>query len=158
MSGPVVSTAEPGDQDRVAEVMLLAFARDPITRWTFPAPRQYVGTFPDFVKAFGGRAFDHGTAHRVEDFSGAALWLPPDVSPDEEALGRLFQRTVDARHARVVSDIFEQMARFHPTEPHWYLPLIGVDPSKQGRGYGAALLSHALERIDREGRAAYLEA
>ena len=26
------------------------------------------------------------------------------------------------------------MGEFHPTEPHWYLPLIGVDVTKQGRG------------------------
>jgi hypothetical protein len=26
--------------------------------------------------------------------------------------------------------IFEQMEKFHPTEPHWYLPMIGVDPAR----------------------------
>jgi len=31
-------------------------------------------------------------------------------------------------------------------DPHWYLPLIGVDATKQGRGYDSALLRHALER------------
>jgi ribosomal protein S18 acetylase RimI-like enzyme len=49
------------------------------------------------------------------------------------------------------------MERFHPDEPHWYLPLIGVEPNAQGRGLGAALLRHALERFDREGALAYLE-
>jgi RimJ/RimL family protein N-acetyltransferase len=52
----------------------------------------------------------------------------------------------------------EQMAEFHPQEPHWYLPLLGVDPMKQGRGYGSALLVHALERCDRDRLPAYLEA
>jgi GNAT superfamily N-acetyltransferase len=47
---------------------------------------------------------------------------------------------------------------FHPTEPHWYLPFIGVDVTKQGRGYGSALLRHALERCDRIGLPAYLDA
>jgi GNAT superfamily N-acetyltransferase len=51
-----------------------------------------------------------------------------------------------------------QMGEFHLTEPHWYLPLIGVDVTKQGRGYGSALLRHALERCDRDGLPAYLEA
>jgi ribosomal protein S18 acetylase RimI-like enzyme len=44
----------------------------------------------------------------------------------------------------------EQMDRSHPSEPHWYLPMIGVDPGKQGNGYGSALLKHALERCDGE--------
>jgi ribosomal protein S18 acetylase RimI-like enzyme len=51
-----------------------------------------------------------------------------------------------------------QMDEFHPTEPHWYLPLIGVDVIKRGRGYGSALLRHALERCDRDHLPAYLDA
>jgi hypothetical protein len=27
--------------------------------------------------------------------------------------------------------IFEEMARYHPAEAHWYLPLIGVGPAHQ---------------------------
>jgi ribosomal protein S18 acetylase RimI-like enzyme len=49
------------------------------------------------------------------------------------------------------------MGRYHPREPHWYLPLIGVDPACQGRGCGAALMRHALSRCDRDGAPAYLE-
>jgi ribosomal protein S18 acetylase RimI-like enzyme len=54
--------------------------------------------------------------------------------------------------------VFEQMAAFHPKEPHWYLPLIGTDPAKQGNGHGSALLLHALAICDREKLPAYLEA
>ena len=53
--------------------------------------------------------------------------------------------------------IFEQMAKYHPDEVHWYLPLIGVDPAHQRRGHGDALMRYALEQIDREKVAAYLE-
>jgi ribosomal protein S18 acetylase RimI-like enzyme len=49
------------------------------------------------------------------------------------------------------------MGEFHITEPHWYLPLIGVDPAQQGRGYGSALLRHALAACDSAGLPAYLE-
>jgi ribosomal protein S18 acetylase RimI-like enzyme len=49
------------------------------------------------------------------------------------------------------------MAAYHPDEPHWYLPVIGVDPAHQGRGYGAALMRHATERCDRDVVPAYLE-
>ena len=35
----------------------------------------------------------------------------------------------------IASDtMLEQMGRYHLTESHWYLPLIGVEPVKQGRG------------------------
>ena len=49
------------------------------------------------------------------------------------------------------------MAKHHPREPHWYLPLIGVDPAHQGKGYGDALMANALERCDRDRAPAYLE-
>jgi ribosomal protein S18 acetylase RimI-like enzyme len=45
----------------------------------------------------------------------------------------------------------------HPEESHWYLPMIGVEPNAQGRGLGAELMRHAVERCDREGAVAYLE-
>ncbi len=46
----------------------------------------------------------------------------------------------------------------HPHEPHYYLPFLGVEPASQGRGIGSALMRPILERCDREGMPAYLEA
>ena len=45
----------------------------------------------------------------------------------------------------------------HPTERHYYLQFIGVDPDHQGKGLGNALMQPVLERCDREGCGAYLE-
>ena len=42
--------------------------------------------------------------------------------------------------------------------PHYYVRDIGVHPDMQGRGLGSALLTPTLERCDREGVPAYLEA
>ena len=53
--------------------------------------------------------------------------------------------------------MFEQMASFHPHELHWYLPLIGVDPARQGQQLGDKLLAHALARCDADRLPAYLE-
>jgi ribosomal protein S18 acetylase RimI-like enzyme len=49
------------------------------------------------------------------------------------------------------------MAKYHPTDPHWFLPLIGVDPAHRGKGLGDTLMTHALLRADRDHVAAYLE-
>jgi ribosomal protein S18 acetylase RimI-like enzyme len=88
---------------------------------------------------------------------GAALWLPPGVAPDGERLVALINEHAPASIRPDTESVFEQMDRFHPKEPHWYLPLIGVDPASQSRGYGSALLAHALARSDRDCVAAYLE-
>jgi ribosomal protein S18 acetylase RimI-like enzyme len=53
--------------------------------------------------------------------------------------------------------IMQQMASYHPKEPHWYLPLIGIDPAHQGKGLGGTLMRHATDICDRDGVLAYLE-
>ena len=152
-----VRAAAGGDVDAVAHVITLAFSTDPITRWAIPDPHKYLSVMPAFVRAFGGHAFPNDTADWTADRCGAALWLPPGVEPDGERMMALLDTHGDRAVMPHLLSIFEQMAQFHPTEPHWYLPLIGVDPACQGRGLGGALLRHATERCDRDGLPAYLE-
>lgn len=49
------------------------------------------------------------------------------------------------------------MGSYHPSEPHWYLPLLGVDPVYHGKGLGSAVLKHATSKFDNENVLAYLE-
>jgi GNAT superfamily N-acetyltransferase len=72
-------------------------------------------------------------------------------------MAEILERTVSESIRRDVVAVFEQMAKYHPSEPHWYLPLIGVDPAHQGKGCGAALMSHALHVCDGDHAPAYLE-
>ena len=157
MNTSVVVTAKGEDQDRLVDTIVLAFARDPVERWAHPEPHRYLTHFRSYTKASCGRPFEHASAHHTPDFSGAALWLPPGIELDQEAVVGVLERTLEPERLKVAFAIFEQMGRFHPAEPHWFLWMIGVDPAKQGRGYGKALLRYALDRIDREGTAAYLE-
>lgn len=66
-------------------------------------------------------------------------------------------RTVPTQVLNDAARVIEQMGQYHPSEPHWYLPLIGVDPFHQGKGYGSALMQHALAVVDRDNMPAYLE-
>jgi ribosomal protein S18 acetylase RimI-like enzyme len=157
MRMPIVKTATPSDKGPAIDVVILAFSADPAARWTWPDPQQYLAHFPGFVQAFGGKAFTNGSAYYVDGYAGAALWLPPDVHADEDALITLLQRTVAERIQKDAFAVFEQMGHYHPSEPHWYLPLIGVDPFQQGKGYGSALMQHALIPCDRDHKLAYLE-
>jgi ribosomal protein S18 acetylase RimI-like enzyme len=148
---------ETANEARAMAALTVAFANDPAVRWLYPEARQYVRHFPDFAWAFAGRAFAHGTADNLEGHSAAALWLPPNVQPDEAVIMEVLRDSVAEPQLIEVVAILEQMAAFHPTEPHWYLPMIGVDPMEQGRGNGAALLRRGLARCDADGLPAYLE-
>jgi RimJ/RimL family protein N-acetyltransferase len=46
---------------------------------------------------------------------------------------------------------------YHPRNPHWYLPTIGIEPYLHRKGLGSALLMQALSRCDQEHLPAYLE-
>jgi ribosomal protein S18 acetylase RimI-like enzyme len=50
------------------------------------------------------------------------------------------------------------MGGYHPNEPHWYLPLLGVDPLHHGKNLGSTLLEHATNKFDKDNVLAYLEA
>ena len=152
-----VRAASEREQQAVIDVITLAFSTDPMARWAYPNPQTYLAVMPETIKAFGGNGFPHGTVHLVDGGGAAAMWLPPGVQPDSERLEVLTVEHAPAERQEDMARVFEQMGSFHPAEPCWYLPLIGVDPTSQGRGYGSALLRHALEQVDRTGSVAYLE-
>jgi ribosomal protein S18 acetylase RimI-like enzyme len=69
----------------------------------------------------------------------------------------LIANTTPAELQPPLMAIIEEMDRYHPAEPHWHLPMIGVHPSHQHQGYGSALLRYALTLCDEQGVPAYLE-
>jgi ribosomal protein S18 acetylase RimI-like enzyme len=152
-----VRIATRADEAPVVDVIMLGFSADPMARWSFPDPHVYLTQMPRLIKAFGGGAFDAGTAWCVEGYAGAALWLPPGVEPDVDVLDEIVQTHAPDHIRSDANGVFEQMGVFHPKEPHWYLPLIAVDPARQGQGHGSALLRETLRRCDRDGLLAYLE-
>ena len=145
------------DVARSIDAIVLGFSADPIARWLFPEPQQFLSTFPTVTRLFGGRAFEHGSAYHVEGYIGAALWLPPGIYPDEEGLTALFEDKFSGPMLEDVRSLFEQMDRFHPDEPCWHLTFIAVDPAQQGNGYGSVLLKNSLASCDKGQKLAYLE-
>lgn len=158
MQVPRAISASNQDYERTVASLVAAFICDPFIRWMFPDSRQYLHYFPLVLKYFAGRAFEHASAHRSADFKAAAMWLPPGVGPDEEALGAVMAEGVAPDLQQEAFAVLEQVGAGHPQVPHWYLPAIGVEPLSQGRGYGSVLLAHGLSVCDQDHVAAYLEA
>jgi ribosomal protein S18 acetylase RimI-like enzyme len=149
--------AAEADVSGVVATLVTAFVGDPFIRWMFPRPETYLSAFPLVLKYFAGAAFENRTAYRTDAADGAALWLPPGVSPDEESLGRVLQDYIDADRQEQIFAVMERVGAGHPEDPHWYLPAMGVDPRVQGRGRGGALLGDSLATCDASCRLAYLE-
>jgi len=157
MQHPEVRTVTPSDETAAINTVMLAFSADPMARWCWPDPYEYVTHMPPFTRAFARAGFARNGAFYTRGYVGAALWLPPGTAPDEEAMDEIFERTVSSAIRDEVLAVIEQMASHHPDKPHWYLPLIGVDPAHQGNGHGDTLMQHALKLCDDEHAPAYLE-
>jgi len=153
-------SVQSASQDRrkaVLDIMTLGFASDPVMRWTWPDPATFLATFPKIAEGFGGRGFAHDSVFETICGRAAAMWLPPDVEPDSEAMAEASAASIRPDRIEETNAFFSQMADYHPQEPCWYLPLIAADPAHTGQGLGAALMRHALAKVDADGLPAYLE-
>jgi GNAT superfamily N-acetyltransferase len=157
LTSSAIAIAGPADRDAVTEILMAAFAHDPVARWFFAPDEIYAAAFPQLITALGGAALAHDAAYFSRDRSATALWLPPRATPDEPALVALLERSVPAERRETCFAVLEAMGRAHPTESHWYLPFIGVIPERQGHGLGTALLEASIHRCDEAGLPAYLE-
>jgi GNAT superfamily N-acetyltransferase len=136
--------------------LVLAFGTDPVARWMYYEPDQYLLHIPRLFRALGTSSFEAGAAQRSGDGLGVALWLPPGVARDDESLEVVIAESILKEKQVDVGAVFEQTERYRPTEPHWYLSLIGVEVLHRNKGCGAALLEHGLCQCDREHSPAYL--
>lgn len=153
-----IRSATSDEISRAVAAIVAAFLTDPPARFAWPSVHDYLLAMPVATGEFAGSSFQHGTAYVSVDFCGAALWLPPGVAPNGQALDKVFRDTAKPEHMDDLLATFEKMEKSHPREAHWYLPQIGVEPNAQGKGIGAALMRHALARCDEERSLAYLEA
>jgi ribosomal protein S18 acetylase RimI-like enzyme len=152
-----VRVAEPSEKDAVLNTLMLAFSSDPCLRYILDTPDKLFAGFRPFATGMGGAGLEHGTAWLADDGAAAALWLPPGISSDQDAMLAVLGEMVDPAKLPVAAEVGETMAQYHPEEPHWYLAMIGVDPARQGRGYGSAILKESVRRCDEDGVIAYLE-
>ncbi|HEV7937167.1 MAG TPA: GNAT family N-acetyltransferase [Solirubrobacteraceae bacterium] len=149
------------DVARLKTVLAEAFYDDPVFSWLMPEDsKRHAHLRRYFGIDLGHFALPHGRVWTTDDLMGAALTLPPGkwrVPPRTtllhgSAFGVRLPRaarmgaTMEWRHARELRG------------PHYYVRDIGVHPDMQGRGLGSALMRPTLDRCDREGMRAYIEA
>ncbi|MBT2527615.1 GNAT family N-acetyltransferase [Streptomyces sp. ISL-99] len=156
-----VEIRQAGESDREALVRLLdaAFMDDPVSCWVFPDRAHRGRVHGAFLGVFLDVALSEGRVDVTEDGSAAALWLQvPAGVPEEDDTPVRMRETADPDNERAEL-VGRLMGEVHPHDrAHEYLLLIGVSPDRQGEGLGTALIQPVLDRCDRDGVPAYLEA
>jgi ribosomal protein S18 acetylase RimI-like enzyme len=106
-----------------------------------------------------------GTAYTLPLTEGVICWLHPGQT--DVTIGRVIRSGLYmlprwmglSAYLRFNSylKLSERLRKENTPDKFWYLWVIGVDPSCQGKGIGGKLIRPILERADAEGAACYLE-
>ncbi|MFD5400805.1 GNAT family N-acetyltransferase [Streptomyces griseorubiginosus] len=157
--GVAIRTADADDRELVTRLLDAAFQDDPVSGWIFPGEEYRRATHPRLMAAFVDIVMAEGRIDVTENGAACALWLPvPAESAEEEDGFAQLREALDPDNERIEL-IGTLTAEVHPAgRAHEYLWMIGVAPGRQGEGLGTALIGSVLERCDREGVPAYLEA
>lgn len=122
-------------------------------------------SMPRYVGAIIRDSFRHGEVDAAlidGRLVGTASWLPFTGAPRSEwreltIATQCLPAIVMGRNRRMAISLLRSMDKKHPSEPHVYLALLGVDPSAQGQGIGKFLLQPRLDHCDENGFPVYLE-
>ncbi|MEV6265188.1 GNAT family N-acetyltransferase [Streptomyces sp. NPDC051784] len=158
--GVGVRRADERDRDQVVRILEEAFHDDPVSGWVFPDEEHRRAVHGKFLGVFADITLKGGYIDLLEDGTAAALWLsvPAGEPEGDDDTPALMRETADPGNERAEL-VGRLTGAVHPHgRAHAYLLMIGVAPERQGEGIGEALIAEVLERCDREGTPAYLEA
>jgi GNAT superfamily N-acetyltransferase len=159
MTDDAPRTATLDDVGHTAAVLADAFHDDPVFRYLFPDDADRPRLSQAMFAMLGQHVFIPLGESLVFGES-AAYWEPPGAQAENAFWadhGEAFVAALEGQVERVAA-LGAVTAEHHPSDPCWYLSLLGVRPAATGRGLGGRLLAHKLEQIDAVGGATYLEA
>jgi GNAT superfamily N-acetyltransferase len=162
---PSIPLADPGlrlattdDVQCLKTVLAEAFFNDPILGWLMPDDTKRRARLRRFFAIeLHHMALLHGRVWTTRDLTGAALSLPPGAWR-VPLRATLLDGAVFGVRLSKAARLGAAMERRHVRESHYYVRDVGVLPNMQGKGLGSVLLRPTLDRCDREGLPAYLEA
>jgi ribosomal protein S18 acetylase RimI-like enzyme len=161
-SQPTTRRATEADVPALARMLARAFFDDPVSIWSFKPENLRPALLERFQATRLRQLLAEDEVWTTPELTSAALWAPPKrwkttMRQDAEIMRSAFHPRLLARMPLVASG-FINMERRHPHQPpHWYLGMLGTDPSAQGQGLGSAVLGPVLEQCDADGIGAYLE-
>ena len=155
---PTVRRATSADREPLVQTIVRAFSNDPIWTWIFPKDR-YVPCATLFATAIFEMLLPDDEIWVADDYVSGAFWAPPGPVHDRDAafaayLPALAEASGDLTRLVAMSRAVDAA---RPNETHWYLSVLGTEPTRQKTGAATALLTSVLERCDASQTAAFLE-
>jgi ribosomal protein S18 acetylase RimI-like enzyme len=158
---PTVRVAQPRESGSLKVALGAAFFDDPIFGWLIGRSSNRQARLERYFAIQLAHALADGCVWTSEGLQGAALCMPPGrwrLPPQVMvADGGRFVSVFRGRLPRAIG-LLAAIERRHLRGAHYYFANIGVAPEAQGQGLGSSLMRPTLDRCDKEGLPAYLEA
>ena len=151
----MIRIATVDDSPAITASLARAFFDDPVASYALPSDRRRPSQLARFYRERLRTLLADELVFCDESCRAAALWAAPDRW--HTPLSELLRTRIFSWRTPLFLAGGMRVERRHPTEPHYYLAILGVDPSAQGEGLGSAVLRPMLDRCDTEGVPAYLE-
>lgn len=155
-----VATAE--DVSRLADALADAFHADPVYTWMLPRGLRLTARLRAlFTAEMAQYGLRQGKVWTTSDRDGAVVALPPDAwkMPESITLSEaLVWMWAFGRRLLLAQRVQHALELHHPSEPHFYVRIVGVRTALQGQGLGSALMRPTLDLADSLGVPTYLEA
>ncbi|PZG08819.1 GNAT family N-acetyltransferase [Micromonospora craterilacus] len=145
------------DAGPLIAVLAEAFHEGPLADWLIPDPDDRRTVYYRYFRDALQHGLQHGEVHTTGDQSAVTIWYPRREPADTGQRRETLER-IAGRYAPKFVLLEEMFDAVHPDQPHHYLAYAAVDPTRQNRGVGAAMLTHHHRRLDQLGLPAYLEA
>ena len=150
--------------DRAAVTLERAFSTDPMFTWIFPEPLRRSRSLRRLNRVPLEYGLRYGRVTESNEGRAVAVWIPPGRTMAIVGMVRSGMLAVPFHVGFGAFGKFiganEAMGKIHNREvpePHYYLLVVGVDPSLQGRGIGTALVREGLVAADKASVPCYLE-
>jgi GNAT superfamily N-acetyltransferase len=161
-----VTSLEATRHEEASQMLARAFFDDPMVEYITPDPVRRERHLPWFFRLATRYGQQYGETYTLPGaVAGAAIWLPPGGNIVGTMrmirLGLLagiyrFGPPSFLKFISVMNSLEHLHKRDVPPE-HWYLFLLGIDPSRQGQGVGGTIIQPVLERADKDRLPCYLE-
>lgn len=152
------------DAEQICDVNLSAFSDETVSLQTLPRESGSGRAFwkPSIIRDINDPnthvlvVTDDADAGRVIAF---AKWKPPGSPITDPPAAHLWPQDGNPELAVRFFSLFTRGHReVMKDQPHWFLELLATDKNAGGRGAASKLLQWGVDRADRDGLPAYLEA
>lgn len=149
------------------QMLARIFSEDPMFQYLFPPGKKQMAQLELALGFLLRLAGANGEIVRLgSEPDGLIAYYPPGRFPPStgrilfeivRAIPGAIPRWIPLRKIITNLRIMAQLEKKHPGEPHYYISIVAVNPSAQGRGLGGKLLEPLETRADAGKQLLYLE-